>query len=225
MVVNLGSNYALAINYEDGSSPEMPENYRFCDSHCAPHPITEAHWRPRAGEKQKKLQVDEEEEDNKEEEEGKEEEEEEQRGMRERRTKKAPPGERTPKRPKVVDVEALVRAVSGKQAILRFFRLVHNWREYDLLVKRRFKVGKTAMTVNDSAAVAVKMAMTLQDLNGVFKDKTAVSHFGDVLTDAWRAQVIDDFINQDKYGKSTRIEYLLRGLYHTKIIFKCRTKT
>jgi hypothetical protein len=69
MVVILGNNYALAINYEDSSSPEMSKNYRFCNSYCVMHPITEAHWRPRAGKKQEKLQLDQDEEDEEEEEE------------------------------------------------------------------------------------------------------------------------------------------------------------
>ena len=33
-VLNLGPNYAIAINLEYNSSPDMPLNYRFCDRHC-----------------------------------------------------------------------------------------------------------------------------------------------------------------------------------------------
>jgi len=33
-VLNLGPNYALAINLEYSSSPDMPPDYRFCDRHC-----------------------------------------------------------------------------------------------------------------------------------------------------------------------------------------------
>ncbi|KAK4466902.1 hypothetical protein QBC42DRAFT_165701 [Cladorrhinum samala] len=33
-VLNLGPNYALAVNVEYESSPDDPPNYRFCDNHC-----------------------------------------------------------------------------------------------------------------------------------------------------------------------------------------------
>ncbi|AEO65025.1 uncharacterized protein THITE_2111536 [Thermothielavioides terrestris NRRL 8126] len=33
-VLNLGPNYAIAINMEYNSSPDMPLDYRFCDKHC-----------------------------------------------------------------------------------------------------------------------------------------------------------------------------------------------
>ncbi|KAL2144450.1 hypothetical protein VTI28DRAFT_9098 [Corynascus sepedonium] len=33
-VLNLGPNYAIAINLEYNSSPDMPLDYRFCDRHC-----------------------------------------------------------------------------------------------------------------------------------------------------------------------------------------------
>ncbi|KAK4242050.1 hypothetical protein C8A03DRAFT_11741 [Achaetomium macrosporum] len=33
-VLNLGPNYAIAINLEYNSSPDMPTDYQFCDKHC-----------------------------------------------------------------------------------------------------------------------------------------------------------------------------------------------
>lgn len=42
---NVGPNYALAINILYGPSPDIPQDYRFCDTSCGPRALTKAHFR------------------------------------------------------------------------------------------------------------------------------------------------------------------------------------
>jgi len=42
-VLNLGANYAIAINILYGSSSAIPNGYRFCQKSCGPHAITASH--------------------------------------------------------------------------------------------------------------------------------------------------------------------------------------
>ena len=45
----VGPNYALAINILYGPSPDIPQDYRFCDTSCGPRALTKAHFRFREG--------------------------------------------------------------------------------------------------------------------------------------------------------------------------------
>ncbi|KAK3377669.1 hypothetical protein B0H63DRAFT_477671 [Podospora didyma] len=55
MVVNLGNNLAMAINFEDNTSPNTPQGYKFCISQCpGRHHITEAQWNPSNSEVRKR---------------------------------------------------------------------------------------------------------------------------------------------------------------------------
>ncbi|PVH72525.1 hypothetical protein DL98DRAFT_520434 [Cadophora sp. DSE1049] len=46
-ILNMGANYAIAINISYGSSPTVPDGYNFCRRSCDPHAITAAHLRLR----------------------------------------------------------------------------------------------------------------------------------------------------------------------------------
>lgn len=48
-VGNVGPNYALAINILYSPSPDIPQDYRFCDTSCGPRALTKAHFRFREG--------------------------------------------------------------------------------------------------------------------------------------------------------------------------------
>ncbi len=43
-VINMGPNYAIAINFLYCSLPAIPKDYRFCPKSCGPHPLTAAHF-------------------------------------------------------------------------------------------------------------------------------------------------------------------------------------
>jgi hypothetical protein len=135
------------------------------------------------------------------EDESEEEGEEDERGIRKRKAASSLlQDQATPKRPKV-PIQTLAKAISDKRAVLRFFRLVHSWREYDQPLKKKLKVEGDELQV----------MVSLQHLNDLFQQKTAVSRFGDVLINIRRAQLIEHFLGP-KSGRRIRTKDLLQEM-------------
>lgn len=197
MVVNLQNNLAFAINFEDASSPDMPESYKFCNksrSCGGPHAITRAIWKVR--------------------------EEDEDRDSPRQKLPSAKPGETTtanvsrkrkakdistvglPEPSKELTIEKLVDSVSNSRAICRFFNLVRSSRDYDAPTRDRFKLPGNGL----------EKAEALYNLNCSFRDKTNTSKFFRLLTDIRFAQMIDDMASDRGRMDKGEITNLLRKI-------------
>lgn len=179
MVVNLGPNYAVAVNYEDSSSPEMPRDYRFCDDRCAVHPITEAHWRPvrtadpvggqmtRHSKRTKLLKKQSPSRNSAELEvaDGK-------VGNRRKQAQQHNPP---------VDEVQLKRHIKSREAIVRFCHLVSAWRVLDTPLKETFRGS------GDRRALLVKWST----LSGTLSQRIQLDTLLSVLTGIELARILD----------------------------------
>ena len=170
-VMNLGPNYALAINILYGPSPDIPPGYRFCETSCGPHALTKAHFQlPEEG---PLVEV---------------------QGNRRARSqpekvalvqskiagikRTALPTENQSRKAQVTpQVGSILEVVCGKQAFNQLCSLIHSWRDR----------SKPFFENNDSKAPAVQLVQVIGDL----ENRSQLTEFLGRFAKVKLAEIID----------------------------------
>ncbi|KAH8650307.1 JmjC domain, hydroxylase-domain-containing protein [Tricladium varicosporioides] len=192
-VLNMGANYAIAINILYSSSPTVPKGYKFCQKSCDPHAITAAHLRLREkGGPLAEVQAN-------------------QRTRLPQGSVTAVPPNIIPSKRKAIPAEpqsriplvtphigSLLEAVCGKEAFLHLCSLIRSWRDRS---KPLFEIDK-----------ARPPAMQLVNVIGILGERSLLAEFLDRLARVKLADIIDD----GKAGRSnadpSAITNLIRDL-------------
>ena len=172
-VLNLGANYAIAINFLYGSSPTVPKGYKFCQKSCDPHAITAAHLQLREkGVPLAEVQAN-------------------QRTRLPRDKVMAVQPKIIPSKRKAVSAEpqsrtplvtphmgSLLEAVCGKEALHCLCSLIRSWRDRS---KPLFEIDKGR-----------PLAMQLVNVIGILGERSLLTDFLDRLARVKLAEIIDD---------------------------------
>jgi hypothetical protein len=186
----MGSNYAIAINILYGSSPAVPNGYKFCQKSCDPHAITAAHLRlHEEGGPPAKVQAN--------------------KRTRLPRNKVQPniipskrkailvePQSRTPLVPP--QIGSLLEAVCGKEAFHHLCTLIYSWRD-----------GlKPFFENNDGEAPAVRLVQAI----GALEKRSHLTEFLDRFAKLKLVEVIDEGKDGRMRADPVAIANLINGL-------------
>jgi hypothetical protein len=172
-VLNMGANYAIAINILYGSSLTVPKGYKFCEKSCDPHAITAAHLQLREkGRPLTEVQAN-------------------KRARLSRDKVTAVQPNIIPSKRKAISAEpqsrtplvtphmgSLVEAVCGKEAFHHLCSLIRSWRDRS---KPLFEIDKGR-----------PLAMQLVNVIGILGERSLLTDFLDRLARVKLAEIIDD---------------------------------
>jgi hypothetical protein len=190
-VMNLGPNYALAINILYGPSPDIPLDYRFCETSCGPHALTKAHFRlPEEGplvevqgNRRARLQLEKLAVQSK------------IAGIK----RKALPTESQPRKAQVTpQMGSILEVVCGKQAFHQLCSLIYSWRDR----------SKPFFENNDGRAPAVQLVQTISTL----EKRPLLTEFLDRFAKVKLAEIIDKGKEGRTRADPEAIANLINGL-------------